>query len=63
MPRNLQGFESPSLYDHLLILTLDAAEQATGMIVFMEVLEGEDLAPWETASEVLYVAGHVRAWG
>lgn len=57
MPRNLQGFTCPSLYGHLLILTLHATGEATGTTVFMAVLEGEDLAPWETPSEVLYAAG------
>lgn len=45
MPRNLQGFAPPSPHDHLLTLALHATEQGRGRTVFMEVLEGEDLAP------------------
>lgn len=34
-----------------------------GMTVFSEMFEGEDLAPWESTSEILCAARHVRAWG
>lgn len=33
------------------------------MTVLMEVTEGENMTPWETMSELLKAAGHVRAWG